>query len=237
MRLLSPWREGPPWARSAAVVVGRGAAGGEPRPVGRAPEGGSIVAAVEGEPTSVDPAFDYDFVSGLRHLEHHRAAAEVLRERHDSSARTSRATGRSATDGLTYTLTIRDGVHVPRRQSTMTVDDVVFSLNRIRDPEPRLVRGLDARQRRRRRRRPDEHTVVITMSQPDALLEYALASTAAHVVSKAFVEAPASRLRHARRGLHRHRPLQVRGVGQRRPPDARPQRRLLGQGQRRPVPR
>ena len=36
---------------------------------------------------------------------------------------------------------------------------------------------------------PDAETVVITLSKPDALLEYALASTAAHVVNKAFVEA------------------------------------------------
>ena len=36
---------------------------------------------------------------------------------------------------------------------------------------------------------PDAETVVITLSKPDALFEYALASTAAHVVNKAFVEA------------------------------------------------
>ena len=36
------------------------------------------------------------------------------------------------------------------------------------------------------------------MSQPDALVEYALASTAAHVVSQAFVEADGERLRHRR---------------------------------------
>ena len=36
---------------------------------------------------------------------------------------------------------------------------------------------------------PDAETVVITLTQPDALFEYALASTAAHVVNKAFVEA------------------------------------------------
>ena len=36
---------------------------------------------------------------------------------------------------------------------------------------------------------PDASTVVITMTQPDALVEYALAATAAHVVNKKFVEA------------------------------------------------
>jgi peptide/nickel transport system substrate-binding protein len=36
---------------------------------------------------------------------------------------------------------------------------------------------------------PDSSTVVITMSQPDALVEYALAATSAHVVNKKFVEA------------------------------------------------
>ena len=79
--------------------------------------------------------------------------------------------------------------------------------------------------------------MVITLEQPDALLEYALASTAAHVVNKAFVEANGDKYGTPERGLDRHRPVQVRRMGERRPPDARPLRRLLGQGQRRSLPR
>jgi peptide/nickel transport system substrate-binding protein len=148
--------------------------------------GGSIVAVVEGEPTSVDPAFDYDFVSGLATS----SITEPLLKfcEGDTALCPNLATDWTVSDdGLTYTLTIRDGVKF-HDGTEMTVEDVVFSLDRIRDPELGSYVGwmlanvaeVTA---------PDDSTVVITLSQPDALLEYALASTAAHVVSKAFVEA------------------------------------------------
>ena len=43
----------------ATASSGASAAAGAPKP------GGSITVAIEGEPASMDPAFDYDFVSGL----------------------------------------------------------------------------------------------------------------------------------------------------------------------------
>ncbi len=148
--------------------------------------GGSIVAAIEGEPTSVDPAFDYDFVSGL--------ATDSITEpllvfcEHDSKLCPNLATSWTVSpDGLTYTLKIRQGVKF-HDGTTMSVDDVVYSLDRIRDPKLgsyvgwMLANVADVTA-------PDAETVVITLSKPDALLEYALASTAAHVVNKAFVEA------------------------------------------------
>jgi peptide/nickel transport system substrate-binding protein len=148
--------------------------------------GGSIVVAIEGEPTSVDPAFDYDFVSGYATS----SITEPLLEfcENDTALCPNLASDWTVSDdGLTYTLTIREGVTF-HDGSPMTVDDVIYSLDRIRDPELGSYVGwmlaniaeITA---------PDEHTVVITMSQPDALFEYALASTAAHVVSRAFIEA------------------------------------------------
>jgi peptide/nickel transport system substrate-binding protein len=164
-----------------AVIAPAAALGqGEPQ------VGGSITVAVEGEPASVDPAFDYDFVSGfatssiteplLRFCENDTALCPHL------------ATDWTVSDdGLTYTLTIREGVMF-HDGTEMTVDDVVYSMNRIRTHDPAsyvqwmLANVADITA-------PDEHTVVITMSQPDALLEYALASTAAHVVNQEVVEA------------------------------------------------
>jgi peptide/nickel transport system substrate-binding protein len=148
--------------------------------------GGTIVAAVEGEPASVDPAFDYDFVSGL-------ATSSITEPllvfcENDTQLCPNLAEAWTVSDdGLVYTLTIRQGVHF-HDGSDMTVDDVVFSLERIAEPELGSyvgwmlgnVASIEA---------TDDHTVVVTLSQPDALFEYALASTAAHVVSKAFVEA------------------------------------------------
>ncbi|MBA2718957.1 MAG: ABC transporter substrate-binding protein [Chloroflexi bacterium] len=163
-----------------------GAPGGSGAPSGAPKMGGSITVAVEGEPASMDPAFDYDFVSGLavdsvtepllKFCENDTKLCPNLAESYQVSG-----------DGLTYTLKIRHGVKF-HDGSMMTVDDVVFSLNRIRDPKLAsyvgwmLANVADVKA-------PDASTVVVTLSKPDALLEYALAATSAHVVSKKFVEA------------------------------------------------
>lgn len=163
------------------------AASGEPSAgAGTPTQGGSIVVAVEGEPASMDPAFDYDFVSGLAVS----SVTEPLLEFCENDQKLCPNLAESWTvspDGLVYTMKIRQGVKF-HDGTPMTVEDVVFSLDRVRDPalgsyvgwmlaKVSTVTATDA------------STVVITLSEPDALLEYALASTAAHVVSKAFVEA------------------------------------------------
>jgi peptide/nickel transport system substrate-binding protein len=146
--------------------------------------GGSITVAIEGEPTSVDPAFDYDFISGYATS----SITEPLLEfcENDTALCPGLASDWTVSeDGLTYTLTIREGVNF-HDGTPMTMEDVLFSLNRIRDPELGSYVGwmlgnvadITA----------DGQTLTITMAQPDALLEYALASTAAHVVKKDFVE-------------------------------------------------
>jgi peptide/nickel transport system substrate-binding protein len=165
---------------SPAASSGASAAAGTPK------QGGSITVAVEGEPASMDPAFDYDFVSGLAV----DSVTEPLLKFCENDQKLCPNLAESWTvspDGKTYTLKIRQGVKF-HDGSTMTVDDVVFSLDRIRDTKLgsyvgwMLAKVSDVKA-------PDASTVVITLSEPDALFEYALASTAAHVVSKKFVEA------------------------------------------------
>ena len=164
---------------SAGSSTGASADAGTPK------AGGSIIVAVEGEPASMDPAFDYDFVSGLAvssvtepllvFCENDRKLCPNLAESYTVSP-----------DGLVYTMKIRQGVKF-HDGTPMTTEDVVFSLDRIRDPELGsyvgwMLANVGTVET------PDASTVVITLTQPDALFEYALASTAAHVVSKAFVE-------------------------------------------------
>jgi peptide/nickel transport system substrate-binding protein len=167
---------------TATPTPSSGGSGGDP---GTPKQGGSIVAAIEGEPTSLDPAFDYDFVSGLATS----SITEPLLIFCEQDTKVCPNLAESWTvsdDAQTYTLKIRQGIYF-HDGTPMTVDDVVFSLNRIRDEALgsyvgwmlASVSDVNA---------PDASTVVITLSQPDALFEYALASTAAHVVSKAFVE-------------------------------------------------
>jgi peptide/nickel transport system substrate-binding protein len=164
---------------AASPTPGASGTNGAPKP------GGSITVAIEGEPASMDPAFDYDFVSGLAVS----SVTEGLLKFCENDTKLCPQLAESWTvseDGKTYTLKIRQGVKF-HDGSTMTVDDVVYSLNRIRDPKLAsyvgwmLANVADVKA-------PDASTVVITMSQPDALLEYALAATSAHVVNKKFVE-------------------------------------------------
>ena len=149
-------------------------------------KGGSITVAIEGEPASMDPAFDYDFVSGLAVS----SVTEGLLKFCENDTKLCPNLAESYTvspDGKTYTLKIRQGVKF-HDGSTMTVDDVVFSLDRIRDTKLAsyvgwmLANVADVQA-------PDPSTVIITMTKPDALVEYALAATSAHVVNKKFVEA------------------------------------------------
>jgi peptide/nickel transport system substrate-binding protein len=156
-----------------------------PTPAGGPQLGGKIVAAIEGEPTSVDPAFDYDFVSGLA-TSSITEPLLIFCEQDTALCPNLAESWTTSPDGLTTTLKIRQGIKF-HDGSPMTVEDVVFSLNRIRDENLgsyvgwMLASVADVKA-------TDDSTVVITLLQPDALFEYALASTAAHVVSKAFVE-------------------------------------------------
>jgi len=159
---------------------------GSPGSDGTPKQGGSITIAIEGEPASMDPAFDYDFVSGIAVS----SMTEGLLKFCENDTKLCPSLAESWTvspDGKTYTLKIRQGVKF-HDGTTMTVDDVVFSLNRIRDPDLASYVGWmlghvsDVKS-------TDASTVVLTLDAPDALLEYALAATAAHVVSKKFVEA------------------------------------------------
>ncbi len=162
-----------------------GAATAGPTPAGGPKQGGKLVAAIEGEPTSVDPAFDYDFVSGLATSSISEPLL-VFCENDQKLCPNLAEAWEVSPDGLVYTMHIRGGVTF-HDGTPMTVEDVVFSLDRIRNPDLGSYVGwmlasvatVVA---------TDDKTVVITLSAPDALFEYALASTAAHVVNKAFVE-------------------------------------------------
>ena len=171
---------------SAGASASGPTGGASSAPAGAPKLGGSITAAIEGEPASLDPAFSYDFVSGLavssitepllKFCENDQKLCPNLAESWEVSP-----------DGLTYTLKIRQGVKF-HDGSVMTVEDVLFSLERVRDPALGSYVGWMLA-KVKEVTAPDPATVVITLSEPDALFEYALAATAAHIVSKKFVEA------------------------------------------------
>lgn len=89
-------------------------------------------------------------------------------------------------DGLTYTFDLRDDV-VFHSGRPMVAEDVVYSLERVMDPETRApnaasyqdIASVEA---------PDDETVVITLSQPFAPMLFQLSALSSVVVDREVVE-------------------------------------------------
>jgi peptide/nickel transport system substrate-binding protein len=154
---------------------------------GSGPAGSTVTIAISGDIVALDPAAAYDFTTnpvvneiteGLLRFSPAGQLVPNLAEKVDNP------------DPLTYVYTLRQGVKFSDG-SPMTADDVVFSLNRTRDPKTASslawmfgsVKDIV---------KTDEKTVTVTLKQPDAQWRYTVATTAGHVVSKAFVEAHAA---------------------------------------------
>ncbi|RNB89908.1 ABC transporter substrate-binding protein [Brevibacillus fluminis] len=155
-------------------------AGGE----AKAQAGGTVTFALEHEVVSLDPAFSYDFSTGpvvnqitepLMRFEKGKSVVPNLAEKVDNP------------DPKTYVYTIRQGVTFSDG-TPMTVDDVIFSLERTRDPKTASYVGwmfsnVDKIEK------AGDWTVKVTLKEPDANWQYAMATSAGHVISKAYYEA------------------------------------------------
>jgi peptide/nickel transport system substrate-binding protein len=150
-------------------------------------KGGAIVFALTGDVAALDPAQAYDFTTNpvvneiTEGLLRFSPAGEIL---------PNLAEKWESPDPLTYVYTLRKGVKFSDG-TAMTADDVVFSLNRTRDPATASplawmfgsVADIS---------KLDDSTVKVTLSTPDAQWKYALGTTAGHVISKAYYEARAA---------------------------------------------
>ncbi len=146
--------------------------------------GGELTIGLEVDIQSMDPAFSYDFYTnqvvnqvteGLLKFENGETIVPNLAESVENP------------DPLTYVYKLRQGVKF-HDGSPMTVEDVIFSLERIRNPKTASYVGwmygsVDKIEK------VDDQTVKISLKQPDAFWQYVLATTAGHVVSKAHYEA------------------------------------------------
>lgn len=104
----------------------------------------------------------------------------------DGNMQPSLCTSWEATDDTTYVYQIRDDVKFSDG-TAMTVDDVVFSMNRIKDPETASdmnwayasVDSVTA---------TGDWEVTVKLTQPDSSWQYMAATPACEITSKAFVE-------------------------------------------------
>ena len=167
----------------AAAVLATGLFAG---PVGAQdiPTGGDLAIAIEGDIVAMDPAFAYDFTANPVVAE---VTEGLLKFQDGRSCRTSRSPSSPARTASTWTYMIRQGVKF-HDGTDMTVDDVVYTLERTRNPDTGSYVGwmfgsVDTIEA------TDASTVVVTLKNNDAFWQYVPATTAGHIISKAFAEA------------------------------------------------
>ena len=145
--------------------------------------GGTVTFALPGDIVSLDPAFSYDFTTnpvvtqiteGLLKFDEEGLLQPLLAESWENP------------DPTTYIYNLREDVTFSDG-TPMTADDVIFSMERIKDPSTASYVGwmyanVDTIEK------VDEWTIKVTLSQPDTLWRYVPATTAGHIVSKTYYE-------------------------------------------------
>jgi peptide/nickel transport system substrate-binding protein len=149
-----------------------------------AESGVTLVFALSGDAAALDPAQAYDFTTNPVV---NSITEGLLRFSPKGELLPNLAEKWSSPDPTTYLFTIRKGVKF-QDGSPLTVEDVIFSLNRVRDKATASplawmlgsVKDIS---------KVDAGAVKISLTQADAQFRYALGTTAGHVISKAYYEA------------------------------------------------
>jgi peptide/nickel transport system substrate-binding protein len=144
----------------------------------------TVTYGLEGDVRGLEPALSYDFTAnpvvcniseGLMMFTPDGGLEPLIAETFDQP------------DELTYVYTLRDGV-VFSDGSPVTIDDVVASIARVRDPEVAgpLAWMYDVPEATVER--TDDKTITISLATPSALFRYVTATTAGHVIPAAAIE-------------------------------------------------
>lgn len=145
--------------------------------------GGELIVGLEGDIVALDPAFAYDpIVNPVVNA----ITEGLLKFKNGETVEPNLAESWENPDPLTYIYHIRQGVTF-QDGSPMTTADVIFSMERIRNPETASYLGwmyesVDTITQL------DDWTIQVTLKQPDAGWQYVLATSAGHVISKAYYE-------------------------------------------------
>lgn len=140
--------------------------------------------ALQSDIVSLDPAFAYDLVTGpvVNQI------SESLLEFDDNGQLIPMlAESWECTDPLTYVYNIRSDVNFSDN-TPMTIEDVLYSLNRYRDPEVAsyvawMYGNVESIEQ------TGEWQITVKLSTPDALWKYVPATSGGQIISKAYYEA------------------------------------------------
>ncbi len=155
--------------------------GGTPTPTA---EKDTFVIGLDSDIVAMDPAFAYDFTTNpvINQVTQGLLTFDV-----ENQLQPMLAKSWEQVDPLTYTYQIRDDVTFSDG-SALTMDDVIFSMERIRDPEVAsylswMYDNVDKIEK------TGDWELTVTLKTPDATWQYVPATTAAHILKKDVVEA------------------------------------------------
>lgn len=143
----------------------------------------TFTIALDSDIVKLDPAFAYDFTTnpvvnqitqGLLSFDENNELQPML------------ASSWEQVDDVTYVYQIRDDVTFSDG-SAMTMDDVLYSLERTRDPDTASYLGWMFDNVASIEQTGDWE-LTVTLSQPDATWQYVPGTTACHIISKAYAE-------------------------------------------------
>lgn len=163
-----------------------------------AEDGGTFYFGLEDDVTSLDPAYSYNFSTTPTIAQ----MIECLFTFDNTTSEVIPALAESldlSEDEMTYTIHLREGVHF-WDGSEMTSEDVVFCMERIKDPDTAsftcfMYDDVDTIEA------VDTYTVEVKLVTPNCLFKYSLATHAAAIYSKAFYEEEPDTFGTAERGI------------------------------------
>lgn len=143
----------------------------------------TFTVALDSDIVKLDPAFAYDFTTNPVV---NQITQGLLTFDEDNQLQPMLASSWEQKDDLTYVYQIRDDVTFSDG-SAMTMDDVLYSMNRIKDPATASylswmydnVASIE---------QTGDWELTVTLSTPDATWQYVPATSAGHVISKAYAE-------------------------------------------------
>lgn len=160
------------------LLAGCGNSGGK-----SATDKDTFIVGLDSDIVKLDPAFAYDFTTNPVV---NQISQALLDFDNDNQLQPLLAKSWEQTDDLTYVYQIRDDVTFSDG-SAMTMDDVIFSMERVRDPELASYLGwmydnVDTIVK------TGDWELTVKLVTPDATWQYVPATTACHVLKKEFVE-------------------------------------------------
>lgn len=146
-------------------------------------EGGTLQIAMTGDIVSLDPAFAYDFTTNQVVCQ---LTEGLLKFDSEGHAQPNLAESVENPDPVTWIYHLRQDVKF-WDGNPMTADDVVYSMQRYMDPKlASYVAWMYGNVGKIEK--VDDHTVKVTLKQPDAFWQYVPATTAGHVLEKSWME-------------------------------------------------